>query len=120
RGVEVHYSAKAINKAYFNDDNADATEYLANLENPNDHYTWVASLIAAVDELVVDTPTSSFATPVAPQPDQFIFIARMDLEHRVSELKGIGAREALAALKADMRKVMTDVQQLQPDLSIFD
>ncbi|MCE5166794.1 hypothetical protein HAX54_026642 [Datura stramonium] len=44
----------------------------------------------------------------------------MDLEHRVYELEGIGAREALAALKANMRKVMTDVQQLQPDLRIFD
>ncbi|MCE2055802.1 hypothetical protein HAX54_043445, partial [Datura stramonium] len=64
-----------------------------------------------VDELLVDAPASSFATPVAPQPEQSIFIARMDFEHRISELEGIGAREALAALKADMRK---------PDLSIFD
>ncbi|MCD7455516.1 hypothetical protein HAX54_028500 [Datura stramonium] len=32
---------------YFNDDDAtDATDYLAKLENPEDHYTWVASLIA--------------------------------------------------------------------------
>ncbi|MCD7446229.1 hypothetical protein HAX54_048427 [Datura stramonium] len=34
-----------------------------------------------------------------------------DLEHGVSELEGIGVRDALAALKADMSK---------PDLSIFD
>ncbi|MCD7461477.1 hypothetical protein HAX54_046207 [Datura stramonium] len=31
------------------------------------------------------------------------------LEHRVSKLEGIGAREALAALKADMSKVKIDV-----------
>ncbi|MCE5166483.1 hypothetical protein HAX54_020396, partial [Datura stramonium] len=29
RGVEVDFSAKAINKAYFDDDDADATKYLA-------------------------------------------------------------------------------------------
>ncbi|MCD7446287.1 hypothetical protein HAX54_000097 [Datura stramonium] len=48
-----------------------------------------------------------------------VHIKIQDLEHRVSELEGIGAREALAALKADISKVKKDVQQLQPDLSIF-
>ncbi|MCE5166196.1 hypothetical protein HAX54_015696 [Datura stramonium] len=47
RGVEVDCSSKAINNTYFDDDAADATGYLAKLENPEDHYTWVASLIAA-------------------------------------------------------------------------
>ncbi|MCD7467476.1 hypothetical protein HAX54_004929 [Datura stramonium] len=47
RGVEVDCSAKAINWAYFDDDDADATDYLAKLENPRNHYTWIASLIAA-------------------------------------------------------------------------
>ncbi|MCD9646777.1 hypothetical protein HAX54_036934 [Datura stramonium] len=49
-----------------------------------------------------------------------VHIKILDLEHRVSELEGIGAKEALAALKADMSKVKTNIQQLQPDLSIFD
>ncbi|MCD9560339.1 hypothetical protein HAX54_018958, partial [Datura stramonium] len=40
-----------------------------------------------------------------------VHIKIQDLEHRVSELEGIGTREALAVLKADMSK---------PDLSIFD
>ncbi|MCD7457469.1 hypothetical protein HAX54_035155 [Datura stramonium] len=43
-----------------------------------------------------------------------------DLEHRVSELEGIGAREALVALMVNMIKMKIDVQQLQPDPSIFD
>ncbi|MCD7466552.1 hypothetical protein HAX54_003363 [Datura stramonium] len=30
---------------YFNDDDADATDYLAKLENPENYYTWVTSLI---------------------------------------------------------------------------
>ncbi|MCD9558461.1 hypothetical protein HAX54_015842 [Datura stramonium] len=34
-------------RAYFDDDDANATEYLTRLENPEDHYTWVASWIAA-------------------------------------------------------------------------
>ncbi|MCE5165657.1 hypothetical protein HAX54_011386 [Datura stramonium] len=33
-----------------------------------------------------------------------VHIKIQDLEHRVSELDGIGAREALAAFKEDMRK----------------
>ncbi|MCD9639204.1 hypothetical protein HAX54_023582 [Datura stramonium] len=43
-----------------------------------------------------------------------------DLEHTVSKLEDIGAREALAVLKADMSKVKIDVQQLQSNMSIFD
>ncbi|MCD7446227.1 hypothetical protein HAX54_048425 [Datura stramonium] len=201
----------AINKAYFYEDDANATEYLAKLENPEDHYIWVTSLIAAgihinvgdniaiemrdralqahtsipfpvlvtnlcrdigdleierineniwanqviditkiqdemnpklkkikrelvvphvsktsmgiesqvVHDHVADAQSSSFDTPVAPsQPS--VVAAWMELEHRVSELEGVGTREALAALKAGMSKVKTDVQQLQPDLSIFD
>ncbi|MCD7457470.1 hypothetical protein HAX54_035156 [Datura stramonium] len=47
RGVEVDCSTKTINRAYFDDDDADATDYLAKLENPENHYTWITSLIAA-------------------------------------------------------------------------
>ncbi|MCE3049787.1 hypothetical protein HAX54_045789 [Datura stramonium] len=47
RGVEVDYNAKAINQAYFDEDDADAIEYFAKLENQEDYYTWIASLIAA-------------------------------------------------------------------------
>ncbi|MCD7459611.1 hypothetical protein HAX54_041456 [Datura stramonium] len=47
RGVEVDCNAKAINRAYFDDGDADATNYLAKLENPENHYTLNASLIAA-------------------------------------------------------------------------
>ncbi|MCD7462536.1 hypothetical protein HAX54_048721 [Datura stramonium] len=47
RGVEVDCSAKEINQAYFDDDDADATDYLAKLEIPENHYTWIASLIVA-------------------------------------------------------------------------
>ncbi|MCD7457943.1 hypothetical protein HAX54_036630 [Datura stramonium] len=50
RGVEVDYSTKAINRAYFDDDDADATDYLAKMENPGNHYTWIASLITT-DEM---------------------------------------------------------------------
>ncbi|MCD7462826.1 hypothetical protein HAX54_049425 [Datura stramonium] len=34
--------------AYFDDDDANTTNYLAKLENPNNHYTGIASLIAVV------------------------------------------------------------------------
>ncbi|MCD9558664.1 hypothetical protein HAX54_016192 [Datura stramonium] len=47
RGIQVECSAKAINKVCFGDDDADATDYLAKLENPDNNYTWIASLIAA-------------------------------------------------------------------------
>ncbi|MCD7462535.1 hypothetical protein HAX54_048720 [Datura stramonium] len=72
---------------------------------------------------------STSDTPVAPQltlliehmPDMIkraidkalahVRVKIHDLEHRVSEIEGIGAREALAVLKPDMSK---------PNLSIFD
>ncbi|MCD9638128.1 hypothetical protein HAX54_021862 [Datura stramonium] len=39
-----------------------------------------------------------------------------DLEHRISELEGIGAGEALVALKADISKrVETDKEELEDD-----
>ncbi|MCD7450861.1 hypothetical protein HAX54_008719 [Datura stramonium] len=46
-GIEIDCSVKAINWAYFDDDDVDATNYLAKLENPENHYTWIASLIEA-------------------------------------------------------------------------
>ncbi|MCD7456473.1 hypothetical protein HAX54_031869 [Datura stramonium] len=49
-----------------------------------------------------------------------VHVKIQDLEHRIYELEVIGAREALAMLKAEMSKVKTDVKQLQLDLSIFD
>ncbi|MCD7461258.1 hypothetical protein HAX54_045751 [Datura stramonium] len=45
KGIKVECSAKAINKTYFDDDDVDATDYLAKLENLDNHYTWIASLI---------------------------------------------------------------------------
>ncbi|MCD7468363.1 hypothetical protein HAX54_006451 [Datura stramonium] len=166
----------------------DATNYLAKLENPGNHYTWIASLIAAGTPSWVSngsqiyksdlniqtkqwlgsrlTPSkndneirdraqqahTSFPFPVlvmnicrdacVPEierieeyiwANQVLDITKIQDEmnpklkkrkrepmHRVSELEGIGVRETLAALKADMIKVNTDVQQLQLNLSIFD
>ncbi|MCD9558593.1 hypothetical protein HAX54_016037 [Datura stramonium] len=39
-----------------------------------------------------------------------VHIKIYDLENRVSKLEGIDVKEALVALKANMRKVKTDVQ----------
>ncbi|MCD9641414.1 hypothetical protein HAX54_027589, partial [Datura stramonium] len=47
RAIQVYCSSKAIKMAYFDDDNAEATDYLAKLENMNNYYTWITSLIAA-------------------------------------------------------------------------
>ncbi|MCD9639938.1 hypothetical protein HAX54_024931, partial [Datura stramonium] len=188
RGVEVDCSAKAINKAYFDDDDADATKYLAKLENPK----YCRRLIKIQDEMnpklkkrkreplvahasetemgidsqvehthAAEAQPLTSDTPIAPQSaqsmstTQMVQVANMTarnntkltlliehisdmikraidkalalvhvkiqyLEHRVSKLEGIGAREALAVLKADMSKVKIDVQQLHPDLNIFD
>ncbi|MCD9642720.1 hypothetical protein HAX54_029628, partial [Datura stramonium] len=146
RGDEVDCSSKATNKTYFDDDNANATHYLAKLENLEDHYTWVASLIAAGtpawvkdggkiynsdlniqakhllgfifsrltpskndNEVINITKIHNEINPKLKKRKQESVVPRasviaMDLEHRVSELEGIGVREALAALKADMRK----------------
>ncbi|MCD9644581.1 hypothetical protein HAX54_032933 [Datura stramonium] len=82
RGIQVECSAKAINKAYFGDDDAEATGYLAKLESPDNHYTWIgveASLtpdLQTMGNTATDTSTqasdealaSSSAPPIAPQP----------------------------------------------------
>ncbi|MCD7461480.1 hypothetical protein HAX54_046210 [Datura stramonium] len=39
RKVEVDCNAKNINRAYFDEDDVDAIEYFAKLENPEDYYT---------------------------------------------------------------------------------
>ncbi|MCD9641575.1 hypothetical protein HAX54_027803 [Datura stramonium] len=175
-----------INMECFDDDDADAIDYMAKLENPYNYYTWISSLIEAGTptwaieggkifksdlniqaehwlgfvcsrltpsknnneeemnsklkkrksephlseaSLTPDTQTmgntatntstqasdealaSSLAPPIAPQPMQTLSAVRMDqdLEHRESALKGIGAVEALAALRADMSKVKNDI-----------
>ncbi|MCE5166641.1 hypothetical protein HAX54_023280, partial [Datura stramonium] len=54
RGVEVDCSAKTINRAYFDDDDADATDNLKNMENLGNHYTWIASLIVVVMNICQD------------------------------------------------------------------
>ncbi|MCE3216309.1 hypothetical protein HAX54_006075 [Datura stramonium] len=77
---------------------------------------------------VVEAQPSTSDTPSVTQSTQSIFAARMVQvanmtawnKTRVSNLEGIGVREALAALQDDMSKVNTDVQQLQLDLSIFE
>ncbi|MCD7458513.1 hypothetical protein HAX54_038429 [Datura stramonium] len=112
-----------------------STEYLTKLENTEDHYTWIASLIAAgtptwvtdggfghpkiQDEMNSKLKKRGREPVVSHAFETDMGIDSQDLEHRVSKLDSIGAREALTARKVDMRKVKTDVQQLQPNLSIF-
>ncbi|MCD7453542.1 hypothetical protein HAX54_021277 [Datura stramonium] len=170
RVVQVDCSSKTINIAYFYDDDAKATDYLAKLENPDNHYTWIASLIAVVivTNLCRDTGVPEIARidknlranqvvditkiqdemnskmkkrkcePIVSQPSEEAIgldsqtvdepsvetlsssSATPELEHRVSTLEGIGAKKAIVVLKVDISKVKGDVQQLQPDMSIFD
>ncbi|MCE3215041.1 hypothetical protein HAX54_000600 [Datura stramonium] len=72
--------------------NKDATEYLARLENSQ--------------MIIIPGFASTIATGFG------------DL--RVYELRVLVLGRPYAALKANMRKVMSDVQRLQPDLRIFD
>ncbi|MCD9558666.1 hypothetical protein HAX54_016194 [Datura stramonium] len=82
---------------------------IANMTARNN--TKLSSLIEHIPEMIKRAIDKALAP---------VHIKIQDLEHRVSTLEGICAGEAIPTLRADMSKVKGDVQQLQPDLSIFD